>query len=87
MFRVNNKDTITWRRSGVFILNFEHISLFVLVFLLLTLSRLMSAEKVLVGNLLRTMVELVRFVQRLIQNPVGHLRGSFLRNFVMVFNC
>ena len=45
----------------------------------------MSAEKVLVGNL-RTLVELVRFVQRLIQNPVGHLRGSFLRNFVMVFN-
>ena len=46
----------------------------------------MSAEKVLVGNLLRTLVELVRFVQSLIQNPVGHLRGSFLRNFVMVFN-
>ena len=27
-----------WRRSGVFIVNFEHISLLVLVFLLLTLS-------------------------------------------------
>ena len=28
-----------WRRSGVFIVNFEHISQLVLVFLLLTLSR------------------------------------------------
>ena len=39
------KDTRTtqerrhWRRPGVFIVNFEHISLLVLVFLLLTLSR------------------------------------------------
>ena len=33
MFKVKNKDT------GVFIVNFEHISHFVLVFLLLTLSR------------------------------------------------
>ena len=30
-----------WRRSGVFIVNFEHISYLVLVFLLLTLSRQM----------------------------------------------
>ena len=28
-----------WRRSGIFIVNFEHISHLVLVFLLLTLSR------------------------------------------------
>ena len=28
-----------WRLSGVFIVNFEHISLFVPVFLLLTLNR------------------------------------------------
>ena len=28
-----------WRRSGIFIANFEHISHLVLVFLLLTLSR------------------------------------------------
>ena len=28
-----------WRRSGVFIINFEHISHLILVFLLLTLSR------------------------------------------------
>ena len=28
-----------WRRSGVFIVNFEYISHLVLVFLLLTLSR------------------------------------------------
>ena len=36
MFKVNNRN---WRRSGIFIVNFEHISHFVLVFLLLTLSR------------------------------------------------
>ena len=33
MFKVN------WRRSGVFRVNFEHISRILLVFLLLTLSR------------------------------------------------
>ena len=44
MFKVNNKDTrTTGRRSGVYIVNFEHISYLVLVFLLLTLSRQMSA--------------------------------------------
>ena len=31
-----------WRRSGVFIANFEHISHLVLVFLLLTLSKKMA---------------------------------------------
>ena len=42
MFKVKNKDTRErrqWRRSCVFMVNFEHISHFVLVFLLLTLSR------------------------------------------------
>ena len=41
MFKVNNEDTRAkrqWRRSGVFIVNFEHISHLVLVFLLLTLN-------------------------------------------------
>ena len=37
VFKVNDKDT--WRRTGIFIVNFEHISDLVLVFLLLTLSR------------------------------------------------
>ena len=32
-----------WRRSGVFIVNFEHISLLFLLLLLLTLSKLMLA--------------------------------------------
>ena len=32
-----------WRRSGVFIVNIEHISRLVLVFLLLTLSKKMTA--------------------------------------------
>ena len=33
-----------WRGSGVFIVNFEHISRLVLVFLLLTLDMQLSAE-------------------------------------------
>ena len=37
MFKVNNKNVI-WRRSGVFIVNLEHISQLFLVFLLLTLN-------------------------------------------------
>ena len=37
MLKVNNKDT-KWRRSGVFIVNFERISYLILVFLLLTLN-------------------------------------------------
>ena len=32
MLKVNNKDTRTWRRSGVFIANFKHISHFALCF-------------------------------------------------------
>ena len=36
MFKVNKKDN--WRRFGIFIVNFEHISDLVLVFLLLTLN-------------------------------------------------
>ena len=36
---INTPERRQWRRSGVFIVNFEHISHFVLVFLLLTLSR------------------------------------------------
>ena len=38
MFKVNNKELRHWRRSGIFIVNFEHISQLVLVFLLLTLT-------------------------------------------------
>ena len=41
MFKVNNKDT----RSGIFIVNFEHISHLVLVFLLLTLNMQLRAGK------------------------------------------
>ena len=43
MFKVNNKDTRTMRRrSDVFIVNSEHISHLVLVFLLLTLNMQLS---------------------------------------------
>ena len=43
LIKVNNRNTKTrceigWRRSGVFIVNFEHISHLVLGFLLLTLN-------------------------------------------------
>ena len=43
MLRVNNKDTrmtplASWRRSGVFVVNFEHILHLVLIFLFLALS-------------------------------------------------
>ena len=39
-----------WRRSGVFIVNFEYISHLVLVFLLLTLNRQMPTGNVTRGN-------------------------------------
>ena len=39
MFKVNNTpERRQWRDSGVFIVNFEHISHLVLVFLLLTFN-------------------------------------------------
>ena len=40
MFKINIKDTESrrWRRAGAFIVNFERISHFSLVFLLLTLN-------------------------------------------------
>ena len=38
LLKVKNKNTTTWRRSGVFIDNSEHISHLALVFLLLNLS-------------------------------------------------
>ena len=50
MLKVNNRNTRTRceicsksNNKGIFIVNFEHISHLVLVFLLLTLSRLMPA--------------------------------------------
>ena len=46
MFKVNNKISERRQRrcSGVFILNFEHISHLFLVFLLLTLNEIMLVE-------------------------------------------
>ena len=51
MFIVNNKDTRTrhWCRSGIFIVNFEHILHLVLVFLLLTLNMQLPAGFVVNG--------------------------------------
>ena len=73
MFKVNNKtpDRRHWRRSGVFIVNFEHISHLSLVFLLFNrdlnrgclvymFSLRFSASKILiifrVGKIFRTQV-------------------------------
>ena len=50
MFKVNNRNTRTRRRSSVFIVNFEHISHLVLVFLLWTLSMYIPAGKTLIAN-------------------------------------
>ena len=36
---IKTRERQQWRRSGVFIVNFEHMSYFVLVFQLLTLNR------------------------------------------------
>ena len=47
MFRVKNNELTNWRRSGVFIVNFEHISHLVLVSFLLTLSMLILTRSVL----------------------------------------
>ena len=38
---INTPERRQWRRSGVFIVNFEHISHLVLVFLLLTLNNIL----------------------------------------------
>ena len=39
MFNFIKKDTLTWCRSGAFIVNFEYISHLVLVFVPFTLSK------------------------------------------------
>ena len=41
MFKVNNKNNraASWLRSGVFIVNFEHISHLIITFLMLTLNK------------------------------------------------
>ena len=49
LFKVINKDTrmTSWRRSDVFIVNFEQMSHIVMVFPLLILNTQMRAEKIL----------------------------------------
>ena len=74
-----------WRRSGVFIINFEHISLLVLVFLLLTGSRYMPAGYVYVhvyiwesgGLNLRE-----RFLLKLMENIFGRNRLTEMVLFI-----
>ena len=55
MFKVNDKtpERRQWRRSGVFMVNFEFIVHLFLVFLLLTLNKEMLAGKVVMKCLLR----------------------------------
>ena len=74
-----------WLRSGVFIINFEHISLLVLVFLLLTGSRYMPAGYVYVhvyiwesgGLNLRK-----RFLLKLMENIFGRNRLTEMVLFI-----
>ena len=46
MFNFIKKDTLTWCRSGAFIVNFEYISHLVLVFVPFTLSKYMLAGNI-----------------------------------------
>ena len=43
LLKVNNRNTNDWRPSGIFIVNFEHISHLVPVFLLLTANMKLPA--------------------------------------------
>ena len=49
---IKTPERCQWRRSGLFIVNYEHISHLVLVFLLLTLSRQIPAGNTNVEDLL-----------------------------------
>ena len=44
MLTIQTPERRHWRRSGVFIINFEHISQLFLMFLLLTLNKYILAE-------------------------------------------
>ena len=57
-----------WRRSGVFMVNFEHISYLALVFLLLTLCIYVGMRE--------------REEQRCVQNPVKQVEWSILQKIV-----
>ena len=64
MFKVNNKNTITTPecRSGVFIVNFEHISHLFLVFLLLTLNMQTLAGLFFLQNIYKMMKNAFYFI-------------------------
>ena len=58
MFKISKDTTATWCRSGVFILTFEHISHLFIVFLLLTLSKLIPADSSLFGAIFMTLSDI-----------------------------
>ena len=66
MFKVNKKtqERRQWHRSGVFIINFDHISHLVLVFLLLTLN-----EHAIAGWVLCLKTNLVTYKTGMVYNP------------------
>ena len=73
---------LRWRRPGIFIVNFEDISHFVLVFLLLTLSRQMPA-----GNMIhyeKDMVFLLSF-RDLNYLPTGKILQALELSIINVY--
>ena len=61
-----------WRRSGVFIVNFEHISRLVLVFLLLTLKMQLPARLLKISELLELSIHVTKIlIDRRYQEPLS----------------
>ena len=95
---IKTQERRQWRRSGVFIVNFEHISHFVLVFLLLTLSRQTPTGfdrflTVWLANIFQKAVKLIAkenqvfllFLERFFRLNFGKIWCSFKNPFLMCF--
>ena len=65
---IKTQERCHWHRFGVFIVNFEHFSYLVLVFLLLTLSREMTTGKKQFQVLLKFWEDLIKIFVRLIEH-------------------
>ena len=62
MVTIKTPELHHWRRSGLFIGNFEHISYFFLVFLLLTLNKQMLGESVVTFKYIKETINLLFFI-------------------------
>ena len=69
MVTIKTSELHHWRRSGLFIGNFEHISYFFLVFLLLTLNKQMLGESVVTFKYIKETINLLF----LLENGSMHL--------------